>query len=100
MVMIFQSEKARSFLLENGFVYTFRVHRRKHTGKDWMTGKRGGRKIADVFIQEVGCFRPTWLMPYTEYSGFDSYEEWQTEIVKLNKGVYPCKGWLYKVSLV
>lgn len=99
MVIIFQSEKARSFLLENGFVYTFRVHRRKRTGRDWMTDKRGGRKIADVFIEEIGCFRPTGLLPYVEYSGFDSYREWQEEIVALNRNVYPNRGWLYKITL-
>lgn len=97
--MIFQSEKARDFLLANGIVYTFRVHRRKHTGKDWMTDKRGGRKIADIFIEEIGELRPTRLVQYVKHSGFHSYAEWITEIVKLNKGVRPNRGWLYKVTL-
>lgn len=99
MVMIFEGEKARNFLLRNGAVYTFRVKRRKKVGKDWITDRRGGRKIAEVLIEEVGEFAPTGLTPYVGLSGFNSLEEWTAEIRRLNDGKLPEKGWLYMVVL-
>ena len=54
MVVIFQSEKARRFLLENGVVFTFRSKRRKKLGEDWITDRRGGHKIADALVEEEG----------------------------------------------
>jgi len=100
MVMIFQSEKARRFLLQNGVVFTFRVHRRLMTGEDWITDKRGGRKIGDVQVEEEGVFDPSDLSIYVAYSGFNSLEEWHEEIKQiLNGHRLPSEGWLYKVSL-
>lgn len=98
MVMIFNSEKARGSLLENGVVFTFRARRRKRVGDDWITDKRGHPKIADVFIEEVGNVDPYALGVSVEYSGFESLKEWFDEIKRLNKGTLPQKGWLYKVS--
>jgi len=100
MVMIFQSEKARRFLLEKGFVFTFRAHRRKKVGRDWITARRGGRKIADVEVKEEGIFNPSELKPYVRHSGFKSISEWIEEIRRLNGGKLPAIGWLYKVSLL
>jgi len=99
MVMIFQSEEARRFLLENGVVFTFRAKRRKNLGNDWITDRRGGHKVVDVFVEEEGRFKPSDLGLYVEYSGFSSLQEWIEEIKKLNKGKLPAEGWLYKVSL-
>ena len=100
MVIIFQSEKPRRFLLENGIVFTFRVHRRLMMGKDWITDKRGGRKIANVIVETEGAFSPADLGTYVTYSGFDSLEEWHEEIKRiLNWNKLPLEGWLYKVSL-
>jgi len=100
MVMIFQSEKPRRFLLENGIVFTFRVHRRLMTGKDWITDKRGGHKIANVIVEAEGAFSPADLGTYVAYSGFDSLEEWHEEVKRvLNWHRLPPVGWLYKVSL-
>ena len=103
MVIIFQSEKPRRFLLKNGVVFTFRLHRREPVGRDWMTDKRGGRKIADVEVEEVGYFNSLDLDPYVAYSGFSSVEEWNEEIKRILKwDKLPPKrwqGWLYEVSL-
>ena len=99
MVIIFQSKKARAHLLQKCVVFTFRAHRRKKLGKDWMTDRRGGFKITDVSIEEEGCFNPLDLGPYVDFSGFTTLEEWLKEIRRLNKGKLPRKGWLYRVSL-
>jgi hypothetical protein len=98
MVMIFRSKKALSYLLSYGEVYTFRIRRRK-AGRDWITDKRGGHKIADVFIEEVGIFTLEQLSQFGDHSGFASVEEWTEEIQKLNNRL-PEKGWLYKVRVV
>jgi hypothetical protein len=99
MVMIFQSEEAGRFLLEKGVVFTFRVKRRKKLGKDWITYKRGRRRIANVLVEE-GKFKSSELSLYVEYSGFSSLQEWIGEIKRLNGGRLPAEGWLYKVTLL
>ena len=98
--MIFQSEKARRFLLENGVVFTFRAKRRKKLGRDWISDRRGGRKIANVLVEEEGKFKPQELGLYVEYSGFSTLEEWIEEIRRLNRGKLPAEGWLYKIALL
>jgi hypothetical protein len=98
MVVIFQGGKALNHLLRHGVVFTFKVHRRK-TGRDWITDRRGGRKIADVIVEEEGEFAPSNLGLYVEYSGFSTLGEWIEEICRLNKRL-PEKGWLYRVTLV
>ena len=98
MVMIFQSKKALEFLLKNGFVYTLRL-KRKRTGRDWITDRRGGKKIADVNIEFVSVIRANNindLEKYVPYSGFKSLDEWLIEAFKLN-GSLPL--YLYKVKL-
>lgn len=99
MVITFASDRAREFLLKNGCVYTFRLARRSGLGKDWMREKRSGRKMADVYIEEIGEFSPYKLEPYVKESGFTSLSEWITEIKKLNI-ILPSKGFLYKVSIL
>jgi hypothetical protein len=96
--VIFQSRKALDHLLRHGAIFTFRVCKIK-TGKDWVTDRRGGRKIADVVVEEEGEFAPSNLGLYVEYSGFRALGEWTEEICRLNKRL-PEKGWLYKVTLV
>ena len=55
MVIIFSSHKARQHLLTTGQVYTVRTKKRKEEpfkpSKDWLTDRRGGRKIADVLVE-------------------------------------------------
>ena len=100
MVMIFKSEKARRFLLENGVVFSFRSKRRKKLGRDWITDRRGGHKIADALVEEEGKFKLQDLGLYVEYSGFSTLEEWIAEIRRLNRGKLPAEGWLYKIALL
>jgi len=104
MVIIFSNEYARDYLLEHGIVYTFRKSpARKRIGKDWMTDRRTGKKISDVFIEAIEEIEPEMLYPklnpYYKQSGFDSTEEWITIIASLNKWELPT-GWLYKVVLL
>ena len=98
MVIIFQSRKALNFLLENGFVYTFRARQRK-TGRDWVTDRRGGWKLANVYIQLIGSMGVESLETFEECSGFNSVKEWIDEIKRLNKGKLPHVGFLYLVEL-
>ena len=84
--MIFQSPKALKHLLKTGEVYSFRVHRRKSRRKnDWVTDKRGGKKICDVKVEYRG--KVGWvgdLVSRVKESGFNSIEEWVDEIKRLN----------------
>lgn len=98
MVIIFQSEKARKQLLERRSVVTFRTNRRKHIDNDWATDKRGGKKICNIYIEEIDYIEKLdKLSPFREESGFDNLEEWTNEIRKLNKH-HMVSGWLYKVT--
>ena len=100
MVIIFQNEKARRHLLEEGFVVTFRKNKRKGVNlNDWMTDKRGGKKIADVKIFEMCGCDVGFLKSLVKWSGFRSHEEWKTEIGVLNKEETKdySIGWLYLV---
>ncbi len=97
--MIFASEKAREFLLKNGDVYSFRV-KRHNVGRDWVTDRRGGKKIADIYIVEVGQTKPSLLQDFVSRSGFSSLPEWIQEIKKLNKEhKEDVEGWLYHVNV-
>lgn len=106
--IIFSSKKALSFLTSHGEVYTLR--KRRKAGKAWLTAKRGGKKIADVEVKEVGRVvfrdepyvvtdegeRP--LSEFTPKSGFESTEEWIRELRKLH-GKIPDDLYLYHVRL-
>jgi hypothetical protein len=101
MVMSFENVKALNFLLDKGFVYTFRTHKHK-LGKDWINAKRGLPKIADVnitFIKDANNLRD--LEPYVKSSGFKDVIEWNEAIMELNPKLAfkNVKGYLYRVSL-
>ena len=98
MVMVFRSRRALNHLLQHGVAFTFRPRRRRKVGRDWVTDRRGGRKMADVVVEEEGEFAPGDLELYVEYSGFSALQEWVDEIRRLN-GRVPAKGWLYRVTL-
>lgn len=110
MVLIFKSSKALSRLLNHGCVYTLRAKKRKE-GKDWVTNKRGGKKLADVFVKYVGEVRikesgsivltergVRLLEEFVRRSGFWSEDEWLNEVRKLN-GTLPDRTHLYFVCL-
>ena len=105
MVMIFQSPKALKFLLEEGEVYTFRVHARKSPKKnDWITDKRGGKKISNVIIKLVARInRLSALSSYVTRSGFENLTDWLDEIKRLNPNDFAAQtnmisGYLYHVT--
>jgi len=88
--------------LDEGVVYTFRWKQRKQVGKDWANEKRGGKKIAVVFIEEVAKFMPNYhpLVDYSEKSGFSHWWEWYWKIMEMQpKNNEAWEGWLYKVTL-
>ena len=98
----FSVAKARNQLLTKGVVYSFRTHKRKRLGNDWVNSGRGKPKLADVFIHLVGevdlSLSYLALNEYVVKSGFESATEWFEEILGLNpKG--GLKGWIYKVEL-
>ena len=91
MVMIFNSEKALKYLLEKGYVFTYRTYTgyNRKLGRNWIVKKRGGKKIADVIVSlatdsMIQPF-PTYLQDFVSRSGFNSTAEWIDEIKKLNK---------------
>lgn len=107
--IIFSSKKAFDFLVSNGEVYTLRKKRRD--GKAWLTNRRGGRKVADVVVEEVGrvVFRgrepyvmaesgEVHLSHFTPKSGFGSTDEWLRELRRLH-GKVPENLFLYRVVL-
>ena len=83
MVIIFSSEKARNHLLVNGFVYTARLKKRKQIGRDWMTDRRTGNKIKDVFTTYMGEKTLSNLPPFASDSGFEKVLPWWDEIQRL-----------------
>lgn len=106
--MLFMSPKPRRFLLENGMVYTVRAKKRKlrgeYIGHDWITDRRGGRKIADVIVEHWMPIDKdsleTVLTHYVRWSGFLTVTEWINEIKKFNGGKLPRKLHLYRVTLI
>ena len=121
MVISFSNETVRNYLLEMGRVFTYRKNRRKQfikiedeRGKayvegvrpalrDWFNEGRLKKKIKDIYIWEVGKFRPSELGPWVPFSGFSSLEEWHKAIIELNDwdgyGLMDLNGgWLYMVD--
>ena len=87
-MMLFKSKKALEFLLKQGEVVTFRLHKRRE-GKDWVTNKRGGKKIVEVeivLLEEIEnpSWRATKFQKYVDKSGFNSLKEWWDAIIEVN----------------
>ena len=100
MVMIFSSREVLEQLRTMGEVVTFRLKERKILGDDWVTDKRGGKKLYDVFVDiEEENIIPADLGDYIENSGFKSLKEWINEIKRLHKCNEQTKGFLYYVCL-
>jgi len=117
MVMIFANEHALNYLLEHGIVYSYRKYHKKtpdgvrpQTGKDWITDRRTGKKIADVFITVMepmdALNMGRVLSKYVRESGFytghgrvdDAVARWAKVINGLNPDS-PTAGWIYKVEI-
>jgi|Deesub1362B_J571_1020462.scaffolds.fasta_scaffold05294_6 hypothetical protein len=121
MVMYFKSETVLDFLLRNGKVYTLRKHKRKKTGKDWITlGKLGPEdplpplreKIADVIIKEIGLVdlatckvfslgkeKTLTLQQFVNESSFYNVDSW-IEAYRFFAGKKTTQAWLYEVTLL
>ena len=107
MVISFQLEKPLNHLLKEGFVYTFRIKKRKRIGKDWFNKGRLLKKSGDCNIYLIDEYNfdmynipfAGFLYKYTLYSGFDSVFEWNRNIFILNKHKQVLKGYLYRVDL-
>ncbi len=98
MVIIFKSEKALSHLMKYGYVFTFRVNKRKKNGYDWLAKKRRGKSIGYVTVKEIAEVSTSRLSYFLPDSGFDSVKEWLDEIRALN-GYVPDSGYMYYVKL-
>ncbi len=91
------------YLMSEGEVYTFRLRRRLQTGNTWMNDRRGGLKIADVDVRELGEYRVWDLRPFVDKSSFATLAAWYMAIVNLHGSrvvSMNTRGWLYKVMLV
>lgn len=116
MVMIFANKKVRDYLLSQGTVYTYRKTHRKtldgirpQIGKDWATDRRGGTKIADIFITPMEPIdsqnMSRVLRKYARDSGFyeritqKAINDWAQAIQHLNPFA-PRAGWIYKVEVI
>ena len=107
MVITFSISQAREQLLDKGMVYTYRWTRRAffRDGNGtieltWANIRRGGKKMADVYIEEIGempCDES--LIPYCEKSGFKNMAYWQWKILKQANPYGNIDGWLYRVGL-
>ena len=94
MVIWFNSEKARKFLLENGYVITVRK-RRSVFGKNevvyWDDEKKEKIKVGYCFVEYVNesynyrKYHRSKLGFYVKDSGFETVSEWIEEICRLNK---------------
>lgn len=76
MVIWFNVEEAREYLLKRGHIYTLRPKRRRERKEVLMFGKFGKRGVVYVrFIKEVKS--DSELEGYVGESGFKSVTEWR-----------------------
>jgi hypothetical protein len=78
MVILFNVEKARDFLLKNGYVYTLRPKKRRE-GIEVLSYEGFGKKgVVNVsFVKEVKDDKE--LYKFVNESGFYSIQEWRKE---------------------
>jgi hypothetical protein len=76
MVIWFNNEKARKYLLENGDVYTLRPKKRRE-GLDVLSYTNFGKKgIVEIkFLGKIEDYCE--LQDFVEFSGFESIKEWK-----------------------
>ncbi|WP_254768278.1 hypothetical protein [Salinilacihabitans rarus] len=97
--IIFANEIARSQLVNEGEVVSFRQGRRT-TGETWWRKSRTSPKEGDVLVEEIGPVDPglpcSRFEAHADLSGFASADEWREAIYDLY-GRYP-DGYLYRVT--
>jgi len=102
LVISFFDKGVLEYFMKEGEVYTFRLRRRLQTGKTWMNDRRGGPKIADVDIIELGEYRVWDLRPFLDKSSFTTLAAWFMAIRELQGSMIVSmntRGWLYDVRL-
>ena len=102
MVISFSNEGVFKYFLSEREVYTFRLRRRLQTGYTWMNDRRGGKKLADVDVKEVGEFQVKDLRPFLDKSSFKTLASWWSALQILSGSrvvTMNTRGWLYKVML-
>lgn len=104
--IIFANETARSQLVDEGIVTSFRT-RDRTTGDTWWRESRTGEKRGDVHVEKVARVRSPitvqQLGPYADRSGFDSARDWLDAIVEVHGqpvGDYDSEivGYIYEVT--
>ena len=96
--IIFADETARSQLVEEGEVVTFRADDRT-TGDTWWRKSRTGEKQGNVHIAEIGSIHVPNLDEfrlYAELSGFASATAWRDAVYQLHGEI--TTGWFYRVT--
>lgn len=96
--IIFADETARTQLVEEGEVITFRTDERT-TGDTWWRESRTGEKRGDVTVEKIRVVDPCDPFDLTaavDLSGFGSVQDWQSAIESLNGGEMPDVGILYR----
>ncbi len=102
MVISFLNKGVLDYFMREGEVYTFRLRRRLQIGGTWMNDRRGGSKIADVDVREMGEYRVWDLRPFVDKSSFATLAAWFMAIRDLPGSRVvgmSTRGWLYKVKL-
>jgi DNA-binding Lrp family transcriptional regulator len=98
--IVFSDESARSQLVNQGKVVTFRSDQRTTGKTHWRTG-RTGTKQGDVIVTEIEKVDPQndgEIEPYRPLSGFDTVTEWKESIKNMSDDV--TYGHLYLVVTV
>lgn len=104
-VIYFKSEKPYRQLVEKGYVFTFRLKKRR-TGYAWVKRSRKGEKKFLVYVElfdelKEGEDIQLFLHRYVSNSGFLTVTEWLNEIMKINRLKKPPKsGYMYSVVRV
>lgn len=97
--IIFAHPTARSQLLHEGEVVTFRSTERT-TGETWWRKSRTGEKMGDVIVKQVetgGDVEYTNLLAHADQSGFGSAEQWLDAIEEVH-GTRELDGHLYRAA--
>lgn len=79
-------------------MYTLRKKRKK-VGKDWVKREWHGKKVADVYVEEVGKASLSTLVKHLNKSGFSSVDEWVHEYKVLSRANLD-EAYLYRVVLL
>lgn len=98
--IIFSNETARSQLVEEGIVTTFRASDRT-TGRTWWRKSRTGGKEGTVLVSYRGSANPVtaeFLAEYSPYSGFAGPEDWLEAIHDFHGD--PVSGHVYQVATI